>query len=187
MPASGVPSTCTRLLIGTDSGYGSRLASCATSAGALRAALAHADDAAAADLDAGVAHVGQRVEAVLVGARADDAAVELGRAVQVVVVVVEPRFLQRLGLLGFEHAQRHAGLQAQRLAPRAPCRSRAPCRAPSGCARPRPCRSAWRPAPWRPAPLRPPRAAASACWPRRRCRSAPIAGSSRSLRRSRRS
>ena len=46
-------------------------------AGALRARLAHADDAAAAGLHAGVAHVRQRVEAVLELAGVDDLAVEL--------------------------------------------------------------------------------------------------------------
>ena len=39
-------------------------------ADAVLAALAHADDAAAADIDAGVAHFVQRVEAVLIGPRA---------------------------------------------------------------------------------------------------------------------
>ena len=63
--------------------------------GALRARLAHADDAAAADVHAGVAHALERVEAVLVVARGDDLAVELGRGVEVVVVVVEARVAQR--------------------------------------------------------------------------------------------
>ena len=67
--ASGVPSTCTRLLIGTLSGYGSRFASCAISAGAVAARLAHADDAAAAHVDARAAHALERVEPV-VGSRA---------------------------------------------------------------------------------------------------------------------
>ena len=56
--------------------------------------LAHADDAAAADMDAGVAHVVERVEAVLVGARGDDGAVIFRRGVEVVVVVVEAGGLQ---------------------------------------------------------------------------------------------
>ena len=51
--------------------------------------LAHADDAAAADMDAGVAHVVERVEPVLIGARGDDGAVIFRRGVEVVVVVVE--------------------------------------------------------------------------------------------------
>ena len=56
---------------------------------AVRRGLAHAEDAAAADVDAGVADRGQRVEAVLVGARRDDLAVERFGRVEVVVVVVE--------------------------------------------------------------------------------------------------
>ena len=93
---SGVPSTCTRLLIGTDSGYGSRFASCAISPARCARDLAHADDAAAADVHAGVAHALERVEPVLVVARGDDLAVELGRGVEVVVVVVEARVAQLL-------------------------------------------------------------------------------------------
>jgi hypothetical protein len=58
-------------------------------AGAVLRALAHADDAAAADMDAGVAHRAERVEAVLVGAGGDDLAIELRRGVEVVVVIVE--------------------------------------------------------------------------------------------------
>jgi hypothetical protein len=46
-----------------------------------------------------LAHALQRVEAVLVGARGDDLAVELGRGVEVVVVVVEPGVLQLLRLV----------------------------------------------------------------------------------------
>ncbi len=84
-------------------------------AGALLARFAHADDAAAADVDAGVAHAVQRVEAVLVGAGGDDLAVELGRGVQVVVVVVQTGLLELFGLALAQHAERDAGLQAERL------------------------------------------------------------------------
>ena len=59
--------------------------------GAIARGFAHADDAAAADVQSRVAHRGQRVETILVGARGDDLAVELGRGVDVVVVVVEAR------------------------------------------------------------------------------------------------
>ena len=38
-------------------------------ADAILARLAHADDAAAADMDAGAAHVVERLQAILVGAR----------------------------------------------------------------------------------------------------------------------
>ncbi|KAK4009560.1 hypothetical protein OUZ56_018694 [Daphnia magna] len=77
--------------------------------------LAHADDAAAADLDAGVADVGQRFQAVLVGTGRDDLAVELRRGVEIVVVVIEAGRLQGLGLPRFEHAEGDAGFQPQRL------------------------------------------------------------------------
>ena len=62
-------------------------------------ALAHADDAAAADRDAGLAHVRERLEAIVVGARRDDLAVELGRGVEVVVVGGEAGLGEALGLL----------------------------------------------------------------------------------------
>ena len=64
-------------------------ASCAIEPRALRARLAHADDASAADADAGRADALERVEAILVAARRDHLAVELGRGVEIVVVVVE--------------------------------------------------------------------------------------------------
>ena len=67
-------------------------------ADAVGARLAHADDAAAADLDAGRAHALERLEPVRIGARADDLLVELGRRVQVVVVVVEAGVGEALGL-----------------------------------------------------------------------------------------
>ena len=89
VPASGVPSTCTRRLIGTESGCAGRLASVCSRPARCSRDLAHADDAAAAGLHAGVAHVRQRVEAVLELAGVDDLAVELRRGVEVVVVVVQ--------------------------------------------------------------------------------------------------
>ena len=42
-------------------------------AGAVVERFAHPDDAAAADMDAGIAHGGQRIEPVAIGARGDDA------------------------------------------------------------------------------------------------------------------
>ena len=77
--------------------------------------LAHADDAAAADVHAGFAHGFERVEAVLELPRGDDLAVELGRGVDVVVVVVEPGVAQFLGLLARQHAERRAALHAEGL------------------------------------------------------------------------
>ena len=61
-------------------------------------AFAHADDAAAADIDAGVAHRRQRFQPVLIGAGGDDLAVEFRRGVEIVVVVIEPGILQARGL-----------------------------------------------------------------------------------------
>src|SRR3546814_9290233 len=53
--------------------------------------FAEPDDATAADLHAGVAHMGQRIQSILVGTRGDDGAVMLGRGIEIVVVVVEAR------------------------------------------------------------------------------------------------
>ncbi len=62
-----------------------------------------------------VAYVVERLQAIVVRARRHDLAVEIGRGVEVVVVVVEARPLQALGLTRFKHAQRRAGLEAKRL------------------------------------------------------------------------
>lgn len=45
-------------------------------------ALAHA----AADMDAGVAHMFQRIESILISARGDDLAIEFRRGIVVVVI-----------------------------------------------------------------------------------------------------
>ena len=60
--------------------------------------LAEAEDAAAADGDAGGLDVGEGAEAVLVGAGGDDVAVVFGGGVEVVVVGVEAGVLEALGL-----------------------------------------------------------------------------------------
>ena len=83
-------------------------------AGALRTRFAHAHDAAAAGLHAGLAHVFQRIQAILVLAGMDDLAVEIRGGIQVVVVVVQPGRLQCIGLRATEHTQGGAGFQAQR-------------------------------------------------------------------------
>ncbi|MPL79159.1 hypothetical protein SDC9_25034 [bioreactor metagenome] len=75
--------------------------------------LSHAEDAAAADLDAASAHLLDGLEAILHRPRAGDPRVVGGRGVDVVVVEVEPRRLQSRDLTGREHAQRHAGLEPQ--------------------------------------------------------------------------
>jgi hypothetical protein len=64
--------------------------------------LAHADYTAAADMQAGIAHAAQGIETVPVFARVDDVAVELGRRVEVVVVVVEAGIGELLGLALFQ-------------------------------------------------------------------------------------
>ena len=66
--------------------------------GASPSRFAHADDAAAADVDAGGADAIQRIQPVAIIARSDDLAVELGRGVEVVVVIVQAGFAQPLGL-----------------------------------------------------------------------------------------
>src|SRR3970282_2013715 len=76
-------------------------------------ALAHADNAAAADLDAGAADACQGVEPVLVGPRGDDLAIELWRGIEIVVVGGEPRFGEAIGLRLAQHAEGDAGLHAE--------------------------------------------------------------------------
>ena len=80
--------------------------------GAVAVALAHADDAAATQLDPGAAHHRQGVQPVLVGAGADDPAVELGAGVEIVVVGGEAGLGQPRRLMGLEHAEGDAGLHA---------------------------------------------------------------------------
>jgi len=82
-------------------------------ASAVHGGFAHAHNAAAAHANAGAAHVLQSVQAVLVGAGADDVGVVLGRGVEVVVVVVKPGLFKGYRLVRFEHAQGGAGLHAQ--------------------------------------------------------------------------
>ena len=75
--------------------------------------LAHPDDAAAADGDAGLSHVPQRPQPVVVLAGGDDVPVLLAAGVEVVVVRVATRFLQTARLVRSEHAQRAAGFHAE--------------------------------------------------------------------------
>ena len=81
---------------------------------AILARLAHADDAAAADVHARGTHGIERVEPVLIGARRDDLAVERFGGVEIVVVVVESGRLERSRLLVGQHAERRAGLEPER-------------------------------------------------------------------------
>ena len=80
----------------------------------------------------------------LIVARGDHLAVELRRGVEIVVVVVEPGGLERLGLAVLQHAERAARLETRAPSPRAPSRAPARDRAPSARATRRPCRSASR-------------------------------------------
>ena len=77
------------------------------------ARLAHADDAAAADMQPGIAHLGQRIDTVVVVAGGDDVFVIVFGGIDVVVVIVEAGVAQLIGLAGLEHAQRRAGFHAQ--------------------------------------------------------------------------
>mmetsp|Transcript_6268 Transcript_6268/g.13671 ORF Transcript_6268/g.13671 Transcript_6268/m.13671 type:complete len:306 (-) Transcript_6268:208-1125(-) len=74
-------------------------------------ALTDAEDAAAADGDAGLAHVGDGLEAVVVGARGDHAGVVLARGVEVVVVGGEASRLELVRLVFGDHAERAADLE----------------------------------------------------------------------------
>ncbi|MCY1395526.1 hypothetical protein D9M71_104710 [compost metagenome] len=80
--------------------------------GAVVQRLAHAQNAAGADLHPRITHVRQGLQAFAVGAGGDDAAVELRRGIEVVVVVVEAGLGQRFGLLLIQATEGHAGFQA---------------------------------------------------------------------------
>ena len=83
--------------------------------GALRSRLTHSHDASAADADACRANPIERIEAIVEAACRDHLAIELGRGIDVVVVVVEPCRLERLGLAVLEQAERAARLEPERL------------------------------------------------------------------------
>src|SRR5690606_6512739 len=77
------------------------------------AGFAHAKDAAAADIDAGLADIADGLEAVFVGAGGDDFAVVLGAGVEVVVVGFQSGLFQAVGLVGRQHAEGHAAFHAE--------------------------------------------------------------------------
>ena len=112
--ASGVPSTRTSILIGTLSGCSGKLAS-AEHGGAILDAFPHTQDAATADMDARFPHMGQCVEPVLVGARCNDPVVIRLGGVEVMVVIVQARFLEPLDLRWCQHAEGRGRSQAQGL------------------------------------------------------------------------
>src|SRR5438876_7530953 len=71
---------------------------------AFYARFPHADDPAATYLDSSAANADQRFETIAIFARGNDLAVELGRGVEVVVVVIEAGSFERFRLTVFEHA-----------------------------------------------------------------------------------
>ena len=142
--ASGVPGMAISMLIGTLSGCCGRLASVDQHVDPVFRLLAHADDAAGAHLDAGVAHACKRLEAIGERARRDDLAVVALRGIDVVVVVVEAGVLEPDGIVVREHAERHAGLETERLDALDHGAERIHVARPSASARRRPCSSAWR-------------------------------------------
>ena len=74
--------------------------------------LAEAENAAAADGNTGVADVGDGLETVLVRSGGNDVGVVFRTGVEIVVVRREAGLLELLGLLGVEHAQGAADLEA---------------------------------------------------------------------------
>jgi hypothetical protein len=75
--------------------------------------LAHAHDPARAEADTDLSAGRERVEAVLIGTRRDDLAVEVGGGVEVVVVIVESGIGQCLGLMVGKHPECHARLHTE--------------------------------------------------------------------------
>src|SRR5690348_10026659 len=77
--------------------------------------FSHANDPAAADMNARLAEMSESLKAIIVSPGGDDLAVVLGRRIEIMIVVVEARRLESLGLVSCEHAQRDAGLHTKRL------------------------------------------------------------------------
>ncbi len=98
--------------MGTDSGWGRKAGEGKDHFEAIVHLLAHADDAARADGEARAARVGDGVEAVLVAAGGDDFAVVFLAGVEVVIVGVEAGGGKAVGLVGREHAEGGADLEA---------------------------------------------------------------------------
>src|SRR5204862_3033283 len=76
-------------------------------------ALAHADDAAAADVHAGLLHGGDGIHAILERVRADDLGIEFRRGVDVVIVSGDAGFLELARLGERELAERDADFHAE--------------------------------------------------------------------------
>ena len=75
--------------------------------------FSQSDDAAAADLEPRLARKAKGLDSVLHGAGGDDLPVEFRRGVDIVIVEIQPRFLQTPRLILAQHAQRRAGLHAK--------------------------------------------------------------------------
>ena len=114
-PLSGVPSTCTSMLIGTLSGWLGSVASAwimpILSSGPSPMPTMPPQQT----LMPAIADLGQRVQAILVGSGGDDLAVKLGRGVEIVVVIIEASLLEAHGLRLRQHAEGDAAFQAERL------------------------------------------------------------------------
>ena len=76
--------------------------------------FAHSQNSAAADRDAGLAHMGDRSQAVFVNPCRDDFSVELGRGIEIVVIRAQACFLKPLSLRFRQHTQRAAYFHVQR-------------------------------------------------------------------------
>ena len=84
---------------------------------AVGAALAHPDDAPAANGDSRGAHAAQSIEPLLVPACRYDFTVELRRGVQIMVVRRQTCFGKPFGLLSGQHAESATRFQPQRADP----------------------------------------------------------------------
>ena len=79
----------------------------------LQARLAHANNPAAANFQARLTHMTERVEPILIITGRDDVAIKFGRRVEIVIIKIQPRFFQTLGLRFLQHAQGGAGFHSQ--------------------------------------------------------------------------
>ena len=76
------------------------------------ARLSHTDNSPTADIDAGAADLGERVEPVVHRPRCNNLIIALGRRVDIVVVIIEASVGEHIGLGGRQHAQSHARFHA---------------------------------------------------------------------------
>ena len=68
-------------------------------------------------MDTHLAHSSQGVQAVLIGAGADDFGIIVFGGVEIMVVIIQARLFQPVRLLVGEHPQRHASFHSQRTDP----------------------------------------------------------------------